>query len=436
MTPDAGRSSPSDVDTSKRANTWHWSRRLGFMFVFVWVLLIALPFPFGLLGVPSPIGSWWEAFWTPIVPWAARHVFHIRYAFPRYGGGENTWDYVQFGTATATALIVALVWCVFDRGRTDLRRLDQWLRVYLRLFLAAALFAYGWTKVFPVQFPALGPERLSETFGEASPNGFMWAFMGYSTAYMAFAGVGEVVAGALLCFRRTTTLGALIGIAVMTNVVAMNFAFDVGVKLGSMSYLLGLVYLAAPGAGRLVNLLVLDRPTEPLPPPLWSSRWERRLTAIVPGVLAAYVFAANARGAWRSSHEWGQLAAQPPLYGLYDVETATRNGVVRSLVPEDSTLWARVAIGQQRSTIRLTSGELGFYVAAVDTAKRTVRFASRDEAHAQYTLSYDRPDSARLVLRGRIGEDSVELSLRQRDETQYRLVSHPFHWVQNTTENR
>ena len=436
MTSDSGQVSDQDVVLARSIDSWHWSRRLAFMFVFVFVILRALPFPFGLLGILGPVQGWWEALWTPVVPWAARHLFRLQYEFPRYGGAETTWDYVQCGTTAVIALLLAGIWWAVDRDRTDLRRIDRWFRVYLRIFLAAVLFGYGWTKVLPVQFPALGPERLSETFGEASPNGFMWAFMGSSPAYMAFAGLGEVTAGVLLCFRKTTTLGALIGIAVMSNVVAMNFAFDVGVKLGSTFYLFGLIYLAAPDARRLANVLLFDRPTRPATPEAWSSPRQRRLATFVPLMLAAYLFAANGYGAWRSAREWGQLAPHPPLYGLYDVESVARNGVARSLIPEDSTLWARLAIGQRRSTIRLTSGTLGHYVAAVDTTKRVIRFTSRDDAGTSLVLAYERPDTGRLILHGRVGADSVTLSLRRRDQTGYRLVSHGFHWAQNATENR
>ena len=374
--------------------------------------------------------------WTPVVPWVAHHLFGITTVSPRWGGGETTWYYVQIATAATLAALFAAVWTAVDRRRTDYRELDRWLRVYLRLFLASVLFVYGWGKVFPVQFPALGPERLSQTFGEASPNGFLWAFMGYSPAYMAFSGLGEVIAGVLLCFRRTVTLGALIGAAVMLNVVALNFAFDVGVKLDSTFYLLALLYLAAPDARRLTNVLVLDRPTEPRPMIPVRSAWQHRLTVIVPAVLAGFFFVRSAQRGWDALYERGHRAPLPALYGLYDVDSVVRNGVARSLVPTDSTDWSRVAIGQRRSTVRLTSGALEFYTAGVDTTARTVRFAPRDDGPAASTWAFERPDTNRLILRGRMGTDSVELVLRRVDHTRYRLVSHPFHWAHNTTENR
>jgi hypothetical protein len=428
-------------DSVRRVSTnnhpWHWSRRLGFRFVFLLVLLLVVPFPFDYRGFGGPIGRWWEKLWEPIVPWIATNVLRIDTAFPRFGGAETTWDYIQTGASLVLAVVGAVAWVLIDPRRTDDRRLDQWLRIYLRLFLSTVLFAYGWGKVLPVQFPALGPERLSETFGEASPNGLLWAFMGYSPFYMAFSGAAEVAVGVLISFRRTLTLGALIGIGVMSNVVAMNFAYDVGVKLGSIFYLLALIYLAAPDTMRLANVLVLNRPTQAreLSPPVARS-FTQRLIVIVPGLLAAFFFARTGVTSWTAAHERGQLAPHPPLYGLYDVESVVRNGARWSLVPNDTTLWSRVAIGQLRSAVRRTSGTLDFYSAVVDTTARSIRFTSRDDRKDVVALAFERADSGLLVLRGRVGGDSTELWLRRRDETRYRLVSHPFHWIQNTAENR
>src|SRR5512146_1110543 len=60
---------------------------------------------------------------------------------------------------------------------------------------------------------------------------------------------------------------------------------------------------------------------------------------------------------------------------------------------------------------------------ASDTTGRAVRFMSRDDATEVFALACERPDTGRLILRGRWGSDSVELLLRRHDEARYRLVS-------------
>ena len=404
------------------------------------VLLIVLPFPFDRFKLTWPLAAAWNWPWKLLLPWIAEHVLQLGVDVRNHPwrSGETTWEYVRVGTATALALVIAPCWAWLDRGRTDLDRLDRWLRIYLRVYLAYIFFGYGWAKVIPSQFPPLGPDRLSETIGEASPSGLLWAFMGYAVPYTVFGGLCELAAGALLCFRRTTRLGALAGIGLMLNLVALNFSYDIGVKLGSTFFLLALTYLAAPDIRRLADMLLFNRATAPVPEPPSGSVWSNRLGVVLPGVLAGYFFLWGARASWTSAHaaEWGgRFAARPALYGLYDVESVLRRGVAYALGPADSTNWSRVAIGQPRSTIRLASGSLGFYTASVDTVARTLRLGSMVDSSIVVTLGYERPDSAHLVLRGRLGPDSVEMRLTRRDESTYRLLSHPFHWTHDRVEN-
>jgi uncharacterized membrane protein YphA (DoxX/SURF4 family) len=112
--------------------------------------------------------------------------------------------------------------------------LGHWLRVYVRYVLAAAMLGYGMAKVFKSQFPAISDMRLMQPYGDSSPMALLWNFMGFSTAYTIFVGAAEVLGGLLLLFRRTATLGALVVIAVMSNIVMLNFCYDVPVKLYSV----------------------------------------------------------------------------------------------------------------------------------------------------------------------------------------------------------
>jgi hypothetical protein len=93
--------------------------------------------------------------------------------------------------------------------------------------------------------------------------GVVWAWMGASYAYNVFAGIAEMGSGFLLFFRRTVTLGALASIAVLLNVVMINFAYDVPVKLYSSHLLLMAVFLLAPDLKRFLNACYFNRAIPP-----------------------------------------------------------------------------------------------------------------------------------------------------------------------------
>ena len=141
------------------------------------------------------------------------------------------------------------------------------LRTYLRYVLALTMLGYGLHKAgfISTQFTMDGlpnEYQLNRTYGDSSPMGLLWTFMAASPAYTFFAGLGEVIGGLLLVFRRTTTLGGLVVSGVMLNVVMMNFCYDVPVKQFSIHLLMMAVFLLLPEFPRIANVLVWNRPTE------------------------------------------------------------------------------------------------------------------------------------------------------------------------------
>lgn len=55
--------------------------------------------------------------------------------------------------------------------------------------------------MIPTQFPTPTADKLMQPYGESSPMGILWTFMGSSTAYTIFAGTaGEVLAAIPLLF--------------------------------------------------------------------------------------------------------------------------------------------------------------------------------------------------------------------------------------------
>jgi hypothetical protein len=125
------------------------------------------------------------------------------------------------------------------------------LHVLLRYSIALGLASYAVAKLYPQQFPPLTPPDLELRVGELSPMGLLWTFMRYSPVYSTIAGVMEMAVVMLLCFRRTATLGALLCVPVMLNVMLMNLCFNVVVKLYSTMTVVSALVLVLHDARRL-----------------------------------------------------------------------------------------------------------------------------------------------------------------------------------------
>jgi hypothetical protein len=248
---------------------WHPVKRVLFRFVFCYFIMYSWPesgrvdFLNSLPG-GEPVSDWLNKPLHAIIPWIAARVFHITGEAATYfptGSGDTTLQYITALLYFVVALAATLVWSLLDRQRLHYVQLHFWFRILLRYMLAVTLFGYGFAKVFPQQFGPPGPFKLIEPFGEFSPMGVLWSFMGASIPYVIFSGTCEVAGGALVLFRRTTLLGALVSTAVMVNVVALNFFYDVPVKLYSTHILLMAILLVTPDLGRLFNFLSSTAPS-------------------------------------------------------------------------------------------------------------------------------------------------------------------------------
>ncbi len=84
-----------------------------------------------------------------------------------------------------------------------------------------------------MQFSEPSFYNLLQPLGQMSPMGLAWVFKGFSSEYTIFSELMEVIGGIPVLYYRTRYLGALILTGVMTNVMVLNYFYDVPVKLFS-----------------------------------------------------------------------------------------------------------------------------------------------------------------------------------------------------------
>ena len=177
------------------------------------------------------------------------------------GSGDQTFFYVNFVfELSSVAFVVSIVWSAAVHARKLSETGLDVVQTLARYYLATTILTYGWGKVFPLQFSTLGPDRLLQTFGDASPMGLAWTFMGASVGYQIFAGLLELAGGYLLFWRRTTLAGALVSAGVLTNVMAFNYFFDVPVKLFSTHLFLVALFIMARDLPQLAGVLGFGSP--------------------------------------------------------------------------------------------------------------------------------------------------------------------------------
>ena len=420
----------------------HWGlvKRIAFRFVFVYFVLYTFPFPLDVIPVYGQIlGQPYTDLWDKAMPWVGERVFGVQVLHRPLGSGDTTYNYVQIFSYLVLTLVAVAIWSVLDRKRTNYARLDEGLRVYIRFVLAAAMIRYGAAKLIPAQMIPPWPDKLLQPIGDASPMGLVWTFMGVSASYMVFTGASELLGGLLLAFRRTVLLGALVCIGVMSNVVMINFSYDVPVKLYSSHLLLMAVFLAAPDLKRLLNLLVLNRSVPPAESrPLFAHPIRRRTAVALGTVFILFVTGTTLYESYQVFMQYGALAPKPRLYGIWEVEELAVNGVAQPLLATDENLWRRL-IFEWPGMIAIQHPheiEARYYQLKTDPGPHMFALAKFDDPKWQAGLSYKLIGADVLMLESQFDGKRIRGRYRRMDDSRFRLISRGFHWINEWPYNR
>jgi len=416
------------------ALNWSLLKRIAFRFFFAYLVLYLFPFPVNAIDAFEDATTGYDSLWARLVQPVGKALFGVDASVLPNGSGDTTFNYVQVFCYLAIAILATLVWSLLDRKREEYARLDAWLRVYVRFGLAAAMIVYGTAKVIPTQFPPPTLNKLNMIFGEQSPMGLLWSFMGASPAYTIFTGFAELTAGLLLTMRRTTLLGALIAAGVMTNVVMLNFCYDVPVKLYSSHLLLMALFLAAPSAKRLIDFFIFNRQTQPVEiPRLLPERWTRLVVPVLRTAVVLLYVGTMLQTTWE--YYSGSRYAKPVLYGMWSVEDFSINGQPKAPVLSEAMRWRSVVIDYSSFNVRQMNDTRVRYVAKIDTAKRTIALM-RPQPPARTSFTYSQPQRSLIVMQGMLDGKSVRATLKRIDKLDFLLTSRGFHWINEYPMNR
>jgi hypothetical protein len=372
-------------------------------------------------------------------------IFYISRYTPQFfsngssvGWGLNT--YADWVLILLIAIICAAIWAIKDRGQTNYDKLYYWIRVIVRYRLAIGIIAYGFIKFFPLQSPYPSLSNLNTHYGEFSRWKLFSLSLGIVPNYESFLGLVEILAGSLLLFRKTSTIGALLVVVFTGNIFMSNLAYEGGEAAYSLYLVTFGLFLLAFDVVRLFTLIGLERPTQPNKfKLLLSPKWQQGRLALKALFIFFFVFLYGYK-TWAAYHhdvyQYPQTMGLKGAAGLYDVSGFKINSTLLPYSATDTTRWknvvfekwATLSIGSNKlvkidsavteeindrdgDRVYEEAGSIGrkYYSYQIDEANQQLilQNKNRNYPNDKLILHYTRPDASGLVLSGVEGKDTI-----------------------------
>ncbi|HLC82792.1 MAG TPA: DoxX family protein [Bacteroidia bacterium] len=412
---------------------WSVQKKFIFLFILSYTFFYIFPFPFDAFTQLDFIFNYYQKANDAFVIWIGKNILHLQ-NFNKLifsDSGDTTFDFVKFFIFLILSIISAIAILVIDRKRTNYEKLKSYLFIYIRYCIGFYMLVYGFDKIFKSHFPFPSLGKLEQTFGESSPQGLLWAFMGYSTSYTIFLGIIEVLSGFLLLFRRTTALGALLVLLIMINVAVINFSYDVPVKLFALHMVAYAILLLYPFFNSIFQFFILKRETKltehkeiVFPKFIQSYRKIIKVVVIVSFTLLFMNFS------WENMKVHGDSAPKPALYGIYKNvgPDLKRNQNAKSTY---FSLGIEEIIFDKKNTL-VKFGRKNFYFdTKTDTVKNTILFTSNSDTTKKIELKYALDNNILTLSEN----DSTKVSFEKIDVNSFPLLNRGFRWVVEYPEN-
>ena len=411
---------------------WHLPKAILFRFLFSYLVIYIWPFPWLFIPyswtVLGPLQGLFARLTNAVGPLLLGKDYVASTAL--WASGDTSYRYVQTFVVLMLALICTIVWSLVDRRRWVYEKLSAGLNVFVRYYLAQALLLYGFRKIFPLQFQAPTLSRLTETYGDSSRMGLLWTFMGTSPAYAMFTGIGELLAGTLLLFRRTRLLGAILAAIVMTHVFVLNLTYDVPVKLYSFHLLFMSLFLIAPDAQRLANLFLLNKPINPeMPGPVSVDRKLGWLRIIAKTGMIYLIFFYPLYSAVKEDEELAHIVSAHEadnLQGEFEVSCFIVNSDTLPASKNEPRRWKNLRLGGNSMQITYMDGMSIPWSCSIRNGSKKIKVLSKDlSTTGEFRFE---KEGEWLSLHGKLNEDSLRIVSRYTSANAF-LLYREFHWI-------
>jgi len=252
-------------------------------------------------------------------------------------------------TAILFAIAFSIIWHKKEKKyQTDYTYRFTKILGFIRYWLAFEISTYGFAKVFKTQFNHAFIRDYT-LLKDASGFDLTWFYFGYSEVMTLMVAILQIGGSILLLFRRTSLLGCLILLPVMTNILLINLFYDIalGAFINSVMFTIGLTFIFSFYWPKIKAVLFSSLPASAVSINFWLRNVLR--TLVIGGSAGIILYFAQ------------QMDEDNPLSGVWNTENFIRNNDTLNHAnwQTDTLLWNKIYFDYNNS-ISLNSNPFYF----------------------------------------------------------------------------
>lgn len=430
------------MGTQHKSSTWSLTEIFIFRLVLVFFIILFIPYDLNLYHSLNGGGFSFQNLFQ-IATYRTSFISESLYV------GNHLEGYYNWLIALLLALVGAIVWGFLKREQPikEYNQLYYWLRVALRYRLALAIIFTGVVKLFPIQIP----EPTLSDFHTPYGNFLLWKMYYLTNAvssalYIPSLGILEIVGGLFLLNRRTVTIGAGLLIALLTNIVIVNYVYEIGEQVYSSFLLLIALVIILPDVPGLYNLLFLEKTTQykEFSPVFSKLAYKLRSVFQVVFLLTITGFTVLTFVSWKdTNYPFPKTKGIENIKGIYNVKEFKYKGKVLPYSITDSVRWQNVVFEEWntisiRNNIPVKIDSLKPRIVFQEDSKRnyeqlgnsgrhffsyehnekkgkySLKLVDKSDTKLKYTFSLEKRNKNELLLKGiDVKGDSLNITLQR-----------------------
>ncbi len=275
------------------------------------------------------------------------------------------------------------------------------LHTSARYIMAIMFLMYAIAKILGTQF-STPPSVYDMPVRELSGFQLTWYYFGYSYLYGVFIASSQIITAFLLLFRKTTRIGVVLYLAIIGNIVVMDFAYGIDAAQGMAVFLTLLAIFVLLSEFQGFYQFFIEQPPlfQDSDRPKWMNKIQKAKYVVVPVLIIAMVVG--------GSFLKEQIFTKNEFYGAWQ--------------PDKSTGWDRIYF-LEAQTYSIRTGcdleEVHFGKYEFDREQQTIIFRDIPQDYLEGDIDMLNVDTSRttIFLQGEYDFDKQQLSIRSSDVT-------------------